>query len=142
MILPRPVYESICQRHGLDPDAAHGWIVKSSAVFVEIDDQAGDVPWKIASATAPSRPAPAAARGPGTELKKLLARLGIVASPGCSCNSMAARMDAAGPDGSESMLADVLAVMQAEAKKRGLPWIEAAARLLVKKAIRNARKAS
>jgi hypothetical protein len=82
------------------------------------------------------------ARGPGTELKKLLARLGIVASPGCSCNSMAARMDAAGPDGSEAMLGDILAVMQAEAAKRGLPWIETAARLLVKKAIRNARKAS
>lgn len=80
--------------------------------------------------------------GPGTELKKLLARLGIVASPGCSCNAMAARMDAAGPDGSESMLGDVLAVMKAEAAKRGIPWIEAAARLLVKRAIRNARKAS
>lgn len=77
--------------------------------------------------------------GPGTELKKLLAKFGIVAMPGCSCNAMAARMDAAGPDGSEAMIDEVLDVMKQEAGKRGLPWVEMAARMLVKRAIRNAR---
>lgn len=79
-------------------------------------------------------------QGAGTELKKLLARFGIVASPGCSCNAMAARMDALGPDGSQAIIPEVLAVMRREAERRGLPFIEAAALLLVKKAIRNARK--
>ena len=32
--------------------------------------------------------------GPGTELKALLKRVGIVASPGCSCNTRAKLMDA------------------------------------------------
>lgn len=77
--------------------------------------------------------------GPGTELKKLLAKFGIVATPGCSCNAMAARMDAAGPDGAEAMIDEVLAVMKQEAGRRGLPWVEMAARVLVKRAIRNAR---
>lgn len=141
--MPRPVFESICRRHGLDPSADHAWVVRSSAVFVEVIDRADVIPWKAAPQSASTKPlTPLKAEGPGTELKKLLGRLGIVASPGCSCNAMAARMDAAGPDGSEAMMGDVLAVMQAEARKRGLPWIEAAARLLVKRAIRNARKAS
>lgn len=77
--------------------------------------------------------------GPGTELKKLLAKFGIVAMPGCSCNAMAAKMDAAGPDGAEAMIDEVLAVMKQEAGRRGLPWVEMAARMLVKRAIRNAR---
>jgi hypothetical protein len=90
---------------------------------------------------AASRTNPAAV-GPGTELKKLLARIGITATPACSCNRMAARMDALGPDGSEAILDEVLAVMRQEAKRRGLPWSEAVGLLLVKWAIRRARRAS
>lgn len=88
----------------------------------------------------PPLPASITSGGPGTELKKLLARFGIVASPGCSCNAMAARMDALGPDGSLAIVPEVLAVMRREAERRGLPFIEAAALLLVKAAIRKARK--
>lgn len=87
----------------------------------------------------PATTRPAIAGGPGTELKKLLAAFGIVASPACSCNAMAARMDALGADGSEAIMDEVLAVMRREAERRGLPFIQAAARLLVKKAIRKAR---
>src|SRR5688572_97818 len=41
----------------------------------------------------------AAAGGPGTELKRLLAELFLVASPGCACNKKAMQMDAWGVAG-------------------------------------------
>lgn len=40
--------------------------------------------------------------GPGTELKKILATLGVVASPTCDCNAKAAHMDALGTYGCDN----------------------------------------
>lgn len=130
---------------GVDPSAASAAIVRSINEFYLVDQKHDACPPShlLRPATADgtaARTLPPAA-GPGTELKKLLAAFGIVASPTCGCNAMAAKMDAAGPDGSEAMLPEILAVMRTEAEKRGLPFIEAAARLLVKKAIRTARAA-
>lgn len=87
-------------------------------------------------------PDPAPQPGPGTELKKLLRRFGVVSSPDCRCEAMAARMNALGPDGSAEIIDEIIATMREEATRRGLPWIEAAARLLVKRAIANARKSA
>jgi hypothetical protein len=82
--------------------------------------------------------------GPGTELSKLLKRFGIEPTPNCSCRAKAAEMDAWGPDECEKpeRIEEVVAVMREEAKARGLPFLDAAGRLLVKRAIRNARKAA
>jgi hypothetical protein len=86
--------------------------------------------------------------GPGTELKALLKDwLGIEATPTCSCNRMAARMDALGPDWSESDagMAEILGVMRTEHAKRWrmgkirIPFVEAGARKLVRLACRRAR---
>jgi hypothetical protein len=91
---------------------------------------------------------PAILGGPGTELKGLLKDwLGIEASAGCSCNSMAARMDALGSDWCESDdgMAEILGVMRAEHGKRWadgrtkLPWMDFGARQLVRLACRRAR---
>lgn len=53
-------------------------------------------------------------------------------------------MDAWGPDECErpERIEEVVAVMRAEAHARGLPFLDAAGRLLVKRAIRNARRAA
>src|SRR4051812_47283783 len=40
-------------------------------------------------------------RGPGTELKRILSKLGINPGPNCSCNARAAQMDTWGIDGCE-----------------------------------------
>jgi len=83
--------------------------------------------------------------GPGTELKKLLAGwpFYITASPDCSCNRVAAEMDAWGPDECEKPERQdyILAAMRENAEKRGLPFLDAAGRFLIKRAIHNARKA-
>lgn len=60
--------------------------------------------------------------GPGTELKKLLARFGITDQTGCQCRRMAAKMNRLGPQWCRDNLAEIVAVMEAEAKRRKLPF--------------------
>lgn len=45
------------------------------------------------------KPNPPKRSGPGTELKKLIAELGITAKSSCGCNKRAAEMDALGVEG-------------------------------------------
>jgi hypothetical protein len=96
-----------------------------------------------ASYQPPSAVSRAVAHGPGTELSKLLKRLGIEPTPTCKCRAKAAQMDAWGPDecSTPERIEEVVAVMREEAKARGLPFLDAAGRVLVKRAISNARKA-
>jgi len=87
-------------------------------------------------------PVAQATSGPGTELSKLLKRFGIEPTPTCACRAKAAQMDAWGPDEASKpeRIAEVVAVMRAEAEARGLPFIDLAGRLLVRRAIQNARR--
>jgi hypothetical protein len=82
------------------------------------------------------------AHGPGTELSKLLKRIGINPTPTCSCRAKAAEMDAWGCDECErpERIDEVVAVMRAEAEARGLPFLDVAGRMLVRRAISNARR--
>ena len=90
----------------------------------------------------PPRPS-VPASGPGAELKKLLKLVGITASPTCSCNARAKRMDIEeerSPGWCEAHLDEIVGWLREEASKRGLPFIDVAGRLLVKRAISNASK--
>ena len=82
--------------------------------------------------------------GPGTELKKLLAGwpFYITSSPGCSCNRVALEMDMWQADECEKpeRVDYILAAMRENAEKRGIPFIDAAGRFLIRRAIKNARK--
>jgi hypothetical protein len=82
--------------------------------------------------------------GPGAELSTLLKRFGIEPTPTCQCRAKAAEMDAWGADECErpERIEEVVAVMRAEAEARGLPFLDVAGRLLVRRAIRNARRAA
>jgi hypothetical protein len=82
------------------------------------------------------------ANGPGTELKKLLARVGITATPDCSCNARAAEMDRQGVEWCEANLDTIVGWLREQAEARGLPFLDIAGRLLVRRAIQNARKAA
>lgn len=77
--------------------------------------------------------------GPGTELKKLLGKIGIKATPNCSCNRKAIMMDINGPIWCENNIDIIVGWLREEAAKRRLPFVEYAAKLLIKKAIRNYR---
>jgi hypothetical protein len=78
--------------------------------------------------------------GPGGQLKALLSRIGIVATPNCSCNKRARIMDEKGCDWCEAHIDEIDGWLAEEAKTRKLPYLSLAGRLLISLAIRRARK--
>jgi hypothetical protein len=78
--------------------------------------------------------------GPGTELKKLLGRVGITASPDCACNARAAEMDRQGVEWCEANIDTIVGWLREQAEARGLPFLDLAGRMLVRRAISNARR--
>lgn len=102
-----------------------------------LEDSRAAFPGAAIAAATPTRPA-----GPGTELKKLLRSVGITSTPGCSCNARARTMDANGCDWCQANIDTIVGWLREEAGKRRLPFVDVAGRLLVKRAIRNARKAA
>lgn len=80
--------------------------------------------------------------GPGTELKRLLGKIGIKATPNCSCNRRALQMDLWGADVCEAKQDEIVGWLREEAGKRKLPFIEMAARKIVQWAIDRARNKS
>lgn len=106
-------------------------------------------PPELAQAAGVVQKRPPIVAGAGTELKRLLREwLRITPTEGCSCNAMAARMDALGPDWCESDagMAEILRVMRDEHTKRWadgrtrIPWTDFVATKLVRLACRRARK--
>jgi hypothetical protein len=76
--------------------------------------------------------------GPGTELKKMLATIGITAEPTCKCNARAAemdRMEQAFPGWCEANIDLIVGWLREEAERRKLPFVDLAGKLLVKRAI-------
>ena len=78
--------------------------------------------------------------GPGTELKKMLSRVGIKATEGCPCNQRAIQMNVWGADECERRLHEIVGWLREESQRRRIPFIETLAVMIVKKAIRDARK--
>ena len=71
-----------------------------------------------ATIVAAPTPAPAAApSGPGTELKALLASLGLTPASGCDCNARAAQMNAWGVAGCRERRAEIVAWLREQATK-------------------------
>lgn len=77
---------------------------------------------------------------PGTELKLLLAKCGIVDEVGCQCDRRSALMNQMGPDWCRQSIDTIVGWMQEEAEKRELRFVRVVAKLIVLRAIRNSRK--
>lgn len=100
--------------------------------------------YRGASAVVPKsikeRPLPPTS-GPGTELKKLLSKIGITTKPGCQCNQRARVMDEKGADWCAENLSTIVGWLKEEHARQKIliPFSETAVSLLVKYAIRRAR---
>lgn len=70
----------------------------------------------------------------------MLSTLGIRPAPGCKCNARAAEMDARGPEWCEANIDMIIGWLREEAERSKLPFVEIAARLLIRRAIRAAKK--
>lgn len=80
------------------------------------------------------------AGGPGTELKKLLAKFWIKDNGDCECHDHAVIMDYWGCEKCRSKIDVIVSWMKNAAKKRKLLFSKSMAKLLVKRAIRRAEK--
>lgn len=86
------------------------------------------------------QPKAKAAGGAGTELTKLLKFFGIESTEkGCKCKSRAAKMDKNGVEWCANNIEKILDWLKEEAQKRKLPFLRTAAKVIVLRAIRNAR---
>lgn len=80
--------------------------------------------------------------GPGCQLKRLLAAFGFHSLPGCKCEARAAIMDAWGPDECEKpeVVTEILGWLREEAEARGKPFADLVGRMLIQRAVANARR--
>lgn len=138
-----------CRQRGYTLDEVRPCIVSEDGDQITVDEthpaypRAAKPGVSLPPPAAPRPPAPTS--GPGVELKKLLKRIGITATPNCSCNARARKMDeeeAREPGWCEAHIDDIVGWLREEATKRGLPFLDVAGRILVRRAIANARKAA
>ncbi len=87
-----------------------------------------------------SKPVVKPEKGPGTELKKLLKKIGIEATENCPCNSRIKKMDQEGISWCETNIEQIVDWMEEEANIRGLLFLRVLGRKLVRIAINKARK--
>lgn len=90
----------------------------------------------------PAPPAPPIVPGPGAHLTTLLGRLGLSETPGCKCRSYSAQMDRWGVDGCTQRILEIVSWLRTEAESRGLPFVDFAGKLMVNRAIANARRSA
>jgi len=130
--------EARCTERGYTLDEVMGCVVSQNGDEWTIDTESEFYP---RVSRLPETPAPPT-HGPGTELSKLLKRIGINPTPTCACRAKQQEMDQWGCDecSKPERIDEVVKVMREEATARGLPFLDAAGRMLVRRAISNARR--
>lgn len=78
--------------------------------------------------------------GAGTQLKRLLARVGIKASDTCSCTARATKMDEMGIEWCEQNINEITGWLKEEAARRNLPFLAYPTKVLITRAIKIAKK--
>lgn len=132
----RSSFESRCRERGYDLTAAVACIVSEDGDMITVDETHPAYP----RLRTPPPPPFALPGGAGTELKKLLSKIGIKASPTCSCNKRAATMDANGIQWCEENVETICDWLAEESAKRKLPFVRMAGKALIHMAIRRAKK--
>ncbi len=78
--------------------------------------------------------------GAGTELKNLIGRFGLKPGLNCKCGQHIREMDKEGTDWCYENIQTITGWLREEAQRAKLPFTEIGAKLLIKRAISNARK--
>lgn len=135
--------EARCRERGYSIDEIMPCVVSQDGDTWTVDE----THWAYPARARPNSPAtaPTDIGGPGTELKELLRFLGFTASPTCSCNARARAMDEnelREPGWCERNIETILDWLKEQADARGLPFIRVGARILVKRAISQAKRKS
>lgn len=131
---------SKCIQRGYTIEEVQDCIVKKDGDNIVVDENHPSYPRNPKNANTYISSQQSSANGPGTELKKLLSKIGISASPNCSCNRRAEIMNKMGAEWCSENIDTIVGWLKEEANKRKLPFVDMAGRILVKKAISNAKK--
>ena len=126
-------FDARCKQSGMSPDECERYVTQDDGLTIQADISAFRAAPPIQATNLNST------SGPGTELKALLAKVGIHATPTCKCNKMARQMDAWGQE-SLDHIEEIVDVMEETARKRKLPFLRTAGRILVRQACRIAKK--
>lgn len=78
--------------------------------------------------------------GAGTILSGMISALGIKVTAGCSCKANAIKMNTMGNEWCENNMSEILGWLKVESNKRGLPFIETIARVMVNRAISKSKR--
>lgn len=78
--------------------------------------------------------------GAGTQLKKLLAKVGITSTENCSCNARARVMNEKGIEWCEQNVPEIVSWLKEEAGRRKLPFLSLPAKIVVQRAIKIAKR--
>ncbi len=78
--------------------------------------------------------------GAGTELQNLIAKFGLKPGLNCKCSHHIRKMDQTGIEWCEQNIPTIVDWLREEAQRANLPFTEIGAKLLIKRAISNARK--
>lgn len=79
--------------------------------------------------------------GCGTELKKMLSKIGIETTPTCKCNARATQMDFNGSDWCKDHKEDIMEWLKEESETREMPFVKSAASVMLAWAIRKGARA-
>jgi hypothetical protein len=134
-----------CRERGYTLDEARACIVSQDGDQITVDADHPAYPRNPKPGSSQAKVTSGPGPGPGTEMKALLARIGITASPTCSCNARARRMDeeeARTPGWCEAHIDEIVGWLREEATKRKIPFLDVAGRVLVRRAIANAKRAT
>jgi hypothetical protein len=121
-------YCRFCQEKGKGCDLLNP--AQPLLIQIELPDPAKSPPKKPKKLENP--------KGAGTQLKKMLAVLNITVTPDCSCNARARTMNEKGTQWCRDNIDTIVGWLREEAAKRGLPFVAAVAKWVVKRAIRKA----
>ena len=134
-----------CRQRGYTLDEVRACIVSEDGDQITVDETHPAYPREPKPGFVPLKPQQPLGRGPGTELKKLLSKIGITATPTCKCNARARYMDeqeAKEPGWCERNIEEIVGYLREAAADRGLPFLDMAGRLLIRRAIANAKRAA
>jgi hypothetical protein len=142
-----------CHKRALVPVSLAERVVELTQAFPDCAAQTAPPPGPSTATPMPPPPAPQPAApappaqpyqwdpaGAGTQLKKLLAKVGITSTENCSCNARAKLMNERGLEWCEQNIPEIIGWLKEEAAKRKLPFLSLAGKIIIQRAIKIAKK--
>lgn len=136
----RSHFDARCRERGYTLEEVRACIVSEDGDTITVDETHPAYPRTPRHIPQPD---PVPTEGAGTYLKAFFLKwFGQQATPNCSCNAVAARMDTMGPQWCRDNMEWILEQIRLNAERRKLPFIRAVVQPIVLLAIRKAERSA